>query len=47
MAMDKNFDAGTAEARIAREWAASNAFAAGANAKPGAESFSVVIPPRT
>ncbi|MFC3570471.1 valine--tRNA ligase [Paracoccus simplex] len=45
MAMDKNFDAGTAEARIAREWAASNAFAAGANAKPGAESFSVVIPP--
>ncbi len=45
MAMDKNFDAQTAEARIAREWAAKNAFAAGANAKPGAESFSVVIPP--
>src|SRR5690606_3319501 len=45
MAMDKNFDAQTAEARIAREWAARNAFAAGANAKPGADSFSVVIPP--
>ena len=34
-----------AEARIAGEWAAKNAFAAGANAKPGADSFSVVIPP--
>jgi len=45
MAMEKNFDATTAEARIAGEWAATNAFAAGANAKPGAESFSVVIPP--
>ncbi len=45
MAMEKNFDAQAAEARIAREWAARNAFAAGANAKPGAESFSVVIPP--
>ena len=47
MAMDKNFDAQSAEARIAGEWAAKNAFAAGANAKPGAESFSVVIRPRT
>ncbi|WP_134679498.1 valine--tRNA ligase [Paracoccus ravus] len=45
MAMEKNFDASSAEARIAGEWAASDAFAAGANAKPGAESFSVVIPP--
>lgn len=45
MAMDKNFDAASAEARIAGEWAATNAFAAGANAKPGADSFSVVIPP--
>ncbi|WP_347265749.1 valine--tRNA ligase [Paracoccus sp. (in: a-proteobacteria)] len=45
MAMDKNFDAAAAEARIAGEWAAGNAFAAGANAKPGAESFSVLIPP--
>ena len=45
MAMDKNFDAAGAEARIAAEWAAGDAFAAGANARPGAESFSVVIPP--
>ncbi|MDF3607086.1 valine--tRNA ligase [Paracoccus sp. DMF-8] len=45
MAMEKNFDAASAEARIAAEWEAANAFAAGANAKPGAESFSVVIPP--
>ena len=45
MSMDKTFDAATAEARIAAEWEATNAFAAGANAKPGAEAFSVVIPP--
>mgnify|MGYP003608159512 CR=1 FL=1 len=45
MAMDKNFDAKSAEARIAREWEAANAFAAGANARPGAPSFSVLIPP--
>ena len=45
MAMEKNFDAQEAEGRIARDWEATNAFAAGANAKPGAEAFSVVIPP--
>ncbi|PZO67166.1 MAG: valine--tRNA ligase [Paracoccus denitrificans] len=45
MAMEKNFDAPTAEARIAAAWEAKNAFAAGANAKPGADSFSIVIPP--
>ncbi len=45
MAMEKNFDAKTAEARIAGEWARTNAFAAGANARPGADSFTVVIPP--
>lgn len=45
MAMEKNFDAQSAEARIAGAWAHSNAFAAGANAKPGAESFSMLIPP--
>ncbi|MTH62826.1 valine--tRNA ligase [Paracoccus shanxieyensis] len=45
MAMEKNFDAESAETRIAAEWAATDAFAAGANAKPGADSFSVVIPP--
>ena len=45
MTMDKNFDAQAAEARIAAEWEKTNAFAAGANARPGADSFSVVIPP--
>ena len=32
MSMDKTFDAATAEARIAAEWEARGAFAAGANA---------------
>ncbi|AXC48743.1 valine--tRNA ligase [Paracoccus suum] len=45
MTMDKNFDAATAEARIARDWDAAGAFKAGAHARPGAEAFSVVIPP--
>ncbi|WBU59812.1 valine--tRNA ligase [Paracoccus albus] len=45
MSMDKTFDATNAEARISAEWEAKNAFAAGANAKPGAETFSVMLPP--
>ncbi len=45
MTIDKTFDAQSAEARIAAEWERAGAFAAGANARPGAESFSVVIPP--
>ncbi|WP_131674309.1 valine--tRNA ligase [Paracoccus marinus] len=45
MSMDKTFDAASAEARIAAAWEAADAFAAGANAKPGAPAFSVVIPP--
>ena len=45
MAIDKSFDARSAEARIAAEWERAGAFAAGAHAKPGADSFSVVIPP--
>src|SRR5690606_30195755 len=43
--MDKTFDASSAEARIATEWERSGAFAAGANARPGAPAFSVLIPP--
>lgn len=39
MSMDKTFDAASAEARISAEWKAKGAFAAGANAKPGASSF--------
>ncbi len=45
MTMDKTFDAASAEARISAAWDAADAFAAGANAKPGAPSFSMVIPP--
>jgi valyl-tRNA synthetase len=45
MAMDKTFDAKTAEARLYKAWEEAGAFAAGANAKPGAETFSVMIPP--
>ncbi|MCK0166832.1 valine--tRNA ligase [Jannaschia sp. S6380] len=43
--MEKTFDAKTAEARISREWIDGGHFRAGANAKPGAETFSIVIPP--
>ena len=43
--MDKTFDAAAAEARIAAQWERTGAFAAGANARPGAPAFSVVIPP--
>ena len=43
--LDKHYDAATAEPRIAARWAKADAFRAGANAKPGADSFSIVIPP--
>jgi len=45
MAMDKTFDARAAEARLYKAWEAAGTFAAGANARPGAESFSIMIPP--
>ncbi|MCR9114073.1 MAG: valine--tRNA ligase [Rhodobacteraceae bacterium] len=45
MAMDKTFDAAKAEGRIYDAWETSGAFRAGANAKDGAESFSIMIPP--
>ncbi|MBR3371007.1 MAG: valine--tRNA ligase [Rhodobacteraceae bacterium] len=44
MAMDKNFDAQTAEKRIADMWQAQNAFAAGKN-KRRDDAFSIMIPP--
>ncbi len=43
--MDKTFDAKAAEARIFEAWEKAGAFAAGANAGPGAESFCIMIPP--
>ena len=44
-AMEKSFDAAEAEPRILEKWDAANAFAAGANAKPGADPFCIMIPP--
>ena len=43
--MDKSFNAAEAEARIYADWDAKGAFKAGANAKPGAKPFSIMIPP--
>ncbi len=45
MPMEKNFNAAEAEARISAKWISDKAFRAGANAKPGRPSFSVMIPP--
>ncbi|TVQ58961.1 MAG: valine--tRNA ligase, partial [Rhodobacteraceae bacterium] len=43
--MDKTFDAAAAEPEIYARWEAEGRFRAGANAKPGAEAFCIVIPP--
>ncbi|MBF9034020.1 valine--tRNA ligase [Rhodobacterales bacterium HKCCE2091] len=43
--MEKTFDAGTEEPRITAGWLEAGAFRAGANAKPGQPSFTVMIPP--
>ncbi len=45
MAMEKTFDAAEAERRIYDAWEASGCFTAGANAKPGKPTFSIMIPP--
>ncbi|WP_085793457.1 valine--tRNA ligase [Roseivivax jejudonensis] len=45
MAMDKTFDATEAEARLYAAWEEAGSFAAGANARPGADTFSIMIPP--
>ena len=45
MPMEKNFDAASAEARISQLWQDKKVGAAGANAKPGAPAFSIMIPP--
>jgi valyl-tRNA synthetase len=45
MPMEKTFNAAEAEARISAKWIDTKAFHAGANAKPGAESFCIMIPP--
>ena len=43
--MDKTFDSGTAEPRIYAKWEEMGAFRAGSNARHGAESFCIMIPP--
>jgi valyl-tRNA synthetase len=45
MPMEKSYNPAEAEARIARLWEEAGAFRAGANAKPGAEPFCIMIPP--
>ncbi|GES45585.1 valine--tRNA ligase [Rhizobium dioscoreae] len=43
--LDKTYDSATVEPKIAQKWDEADAFRAGANAKPGAETFTIVIPP--
>jgi len=45
MAMEKTFNATEAENRLYQAWETAGAFKAGANAKPGAKPFSIMIPP--
>lgn len=43
--IEKDYQPKTVEDRIYAEWEKADAFKAGAGAKPGAETFSIVIPP--
>ena len=43
--MDKTFDAAATEATLASAWEVAGCFTAGANARPGAETFCIMIPP--
>ena len=43
--LEKTYEPASVEARIHAAWMNENAFAAGAGAKPGADAFSIVIPP--
>ncbi|MFK4811100.1 valine--tRNA ligase [Devosia sp. ZW T5_3] len=43
--LEKTYEPGAVEARISADWLKANAFAAGAGAKPGAETYTIVIPP--
>ncbi|CAN7419287.1 valine--tRNA ligase [Rhizobium sp. LjRoot30] len=43
--LDKTYDSAAVEPKIAQKWDEADAFRAGANARPGAESFTIVIPP--
>ncbi|TYR30994.1 valine--tRNA ligase [Mesorhizobium microcysteis] len=43
--LEKTYDANAVEPKIAKAWEEADAFAAGAGSKPGAEAFTIVIPP--
>jgi valyl-tRNA synthetase len=43
--LEKTYDSATVEPRVAAKWDEAGAFKAGTGSKPGAESFSIVIPP--
>ncbi|MBU1306184.1 MAG: valine--tRNA ligase [Alphaproteobacteria bacterium] len=43
--LEKSYEPGAVEARVYADWLKANAFAAGAGAAPGAETFTIVIPP--
>ncbi|MHA6692871.1 valine--tRNA ligase [Devosia sp. A449] len=43
--LEKSYEPGAVETRIYADWLKANAFAAGAGAAPGAETFTIVIPP--
>ncbi|ANH03972.1 valine--tRNA ligase [Shinella sp. HZN7] len=43
--LEKNYDSAAVEPRIAKAWEEADAFRAGEGAKPGAETFTIVIPP--
>ncbi|MEP3055392.1 valine--tRNA ligase [Ascidiaceihabitans sp.] len=45
MALEKSFDAKTAEPRLYAAWEKAGCFVAGANAKPGASAYCIMIPP--
>ena len=45
MAMEKTFDARTAEPRIYNMWESAGAFKAGANARDGASTYCIMLPP--
>jgi valyl-tRNA synthetase len=43
--LEKNYDPASVEGRIYQRWLDAKAFAAGAGSAPGAETYSIVIPP--
>ncbi|MDH4414833.1 MAG: valine--tRNA ligase, partial [Rhizobium sp.] len=43
--LEKTYDSAAVEPKIAKAWEEAEAFRAGANAKPGEDTFTIVIPP--